>query len=171
MRTSASILRRVLLLSQSSLHDLSQNADSRSWDFGDGTNSTEQNPIHTYSAVGTYNVKLTVSNENDIVSKPATVTVQAYITSPITPVADFNVNPTSGDAPLTVQFTDSSQNAVRWAWSFGDGATSTEQNPTHTYSTAETYTVNLSVSNANGTDSKIATVTVDPNEIRPYTTQ
>ena len=62
-----------------------------------------------------------------------------------------------------MQFTDSSQNAVRWAWSFGDEATSTEQNPTHTYSTAETYTVNLSVSNANGTDSKIATVTVDPN--------
>ncbi len=144
-------------------NDLSQNADSRSWDFGDGTNSTEQNPIHTYSAVGTYNVKLTVSNENDIVSKLATVTVQAYITSPITPVADFNVNPTSGDAPLTVQFTDSSQNAVRWTWSFGDGATSTEQNPTHTYFSAGNYIVSLTVNNANGTDSKIATVTVDSN--------
>ena len=73
--------------------DLSQNAESRSWDFGDGTNSTEQNPTHTYSTVGTYTVKLTVSNKNDTDLKVATITVQEY---KVLPVADFNANPTSG---------------------------------------------------------------------------
>ncbi len=128
-----------------SFTDLSQNADSRIWNFGDGTNSTEQNPTHTYSTAGTYTVNLTVSNKNDTVSKLGTVTVQAYIPPPVTPinpVADFNANPTEGYAPLTVQFTDSSQNVAGWNWNFGDGATSTEQSPQHTYSTAGTYTVN-----------------------------
>ena len=48
---------------------------SRNWDFGDGTNSTEQSPIHVYSAAGTYTVNLTVSNGNGTASKTATITV------------------------------------------------------------------------------------------------
>jgi PGF-pre-PGF domain-containing protein len=143
--------------------DLSQNEDSRIWNFGDGTNSTDPNPTHTYSTVGTYTVSLTASNKNDSEPKFGTVTVQAYVPPPVTPinpVADFNANPTEGYAPLTVQFTDSSQNAVGWNWDFGDGAKSNDQNPEHTYSAEGTYNVNLVASNTNGTSSKTATITV-----------
>jgi len=135
--------------------DLSQNATSRSWDFGDGANSTEQNPTHTYSAVGTYIVNLTVSNKNDTDSKTLEITVQRIL-----PVADFSANPTSGYAPLSVQFIDLSQYATSRNWNFGDGVTSTEQNPKHIYSAAGTYTVNLTANNENGTNPKLATITV-----------
>ncbi len=66
------------------------------------------------------------------------------------PVANFSSNVTEGYAPLSVQFTDLSENATVWYWDFGDVSNSTEQNPTHTYSTAGNYTVNLTVSNAVG---------------------
>ena len=77
-----------------------------------------------------------------------------------TPVTDFTANITSGYAPLTVSFTYLSENATEWNWDFGDENTSIEQNPVHTYSTAGSYAVNLTVSSENGTDSKIATITV-----------
>ena len=79
---------------------------------------------------------------------------------PEPPVADFSANITSGYAPLSVLFTDLFENATEWNWDFGDGATSIEHNPVHTYSAAGNYTVNLTVSNSNGTDSKLATITV-----------
>ena len=61
---------------------------------------------------------------------------------------------------LSVLFTDRSQNAIVWKWNFGDGGISAEQNPMHTYSTEGTYTVNLEVSNSNGTALKTVTITV-----------
>ena len=137
--------------------DLSQNAESRNWDFGDGTNSTEQDPQHTYSSTGNFTVNLTITNKNNTVSKFATVTVQEY---KVLPTADFNANPMSGYASLTVQFTDSSQNATEWNWDFGDGATSNDPNPSHIYSSEGTYNVNLVASNANGTAQKMVTITV-----------
>ena len=69
------------------------------------------------------------------------------------PIANFNINITSGNVPLTIQFTDLSTDATEWGWDFGDGATSTELNPTHTYLAAGVYTVNETVSNINGTNS------------------
>lgn len=67
--------------------------------------------------------------------------------------AAFTANITSGPAPLTVQFTDISTGApIEWAWEFGDGATSTEQHPVHTYTTAGAYTVNLTVTNGYDSD-------------------
>jgi len=83
---------------------------------------------------------------------------------PEPPVADFSANITSGYAPLYVQFTDLSKNATEWDWDFGDGDTSIEQNPVHTYSVAGIYTVNLTVSNENGKDSELATIEVLPPE-------
>ena len=77
----------------------------------------------------------------------------------VLPVANFSSNVTNGYAPLSVQFNDSSENAATWNWDFGDGANSTQLNPTHTYSAAGTYTVNLTVSNGNGMDSKTAQIT------------
>ena len=69
------------------------------------------------------------------------------------PVADFEGNPTSGSAPLTVDFTDlSTYNPTSWQWEFGDGETSSQQNPTHTYDDEGTYTVKLTVTNSYGSD-------------------
>jgi len=138
--------------------DLSKNATSWNWNFGDGTNSTEQNPIHTLSEKGEYTVNLTVSNENGTDSKSATISVDSLL-----PLAKFVSNVTSGSSPLSVQFTDQSESATGWNWNFGDGTNSTEQNPMHTFSVAGNYTVNLTVSNENGTDSKVATINVSEN--------
>jgi len=85
----------------------------------------------------------------------------------VLPVANFSTNVTSGYAPLTAQFTDLSENSIGWNWDFGDGNTSTEQSPAHTYSSAGTYTVNLTVSNQNGTASKSVIITV-PEIPGPY---
>jgi PKD repeat protein len=80
--------------------------------------------------------------------------------TPVAPEANFSSNVTEGYAPLSVRFTDLSENAVSFYWNFGDGATSTQQNPVHTYSKAGNYTVNLTATNAYGTDSKLATINV-----------
>jgi PKD repeat protein len=69
----------------------------------------------------------------------------------VSPVANFTGTPSSGTAPLTVAFTDSSTNTpTSWSWSFGDGSTSTSQNPSHTYTSAGTYTVALTATNSAG---------------------
>ena len=123
--------------------DLSTNVTSLYWDFGDGFNSTEQNPIHTYSIAGNYTVNLTAINGNGKVSKLATITVEAV---PEKPIASFSETPTSGNAPVTVNFTDTSTGIPTWwKWSFGDGIYSTQQNPVHTYNRVGKFTVNLIV--------------------------
>ena len=81
--------------------------------------------------------------------------------------ADLTASPTSGTAPLAVSFTDvSTGGPTSWSWNFGDGNTSTQQNPTHTYSTAGTYSVSLTASNATGSATASKTnyivVTVPP---------
>ena len=82
--------------------------------------------------------------------------------SKVLPIANFNANPMSGYAPLAVQFTDASQNAASRSWDFNnDGiADSSEVSPVHTYTAPGTYTANLTVSNANRTNSKTAPITV-----------
>lgn len=77
------------------------------------------------------------------------------------PVSNFSTSVDSGVAPLSVQFTDLSQNATEWKWDFGDGETSTDESPTHIYSTAGTYTANLTISDENGTSSQTATISVE----------
>lgn len=63
------------------------------------------------------------------------------------PVADFTAVPRAGTAPLAVQFTDASSDATGWSWDFGDGGTSTAQNPVHTYTAAGSYPVTLTATN------------------------
>ena len=107
--------------------------------------STEQNPTHTYTTPGTYPVTLQAYNAGGY---NASTTVD-YITVSALPVADFMANVTAGIAPLTVALTDNSIGSpTEWVWVFGDGATSTEQNPVHTYAVAGNYTVSLNASNA-----------------------
>jgi PKD repeat protein len=136
-----------------------QNAASISWDFGDGTNSTAENPVHTYTAAGNNTVNLTAINGNGTASKLATITV---LNRGILATA-FSASPTSGHAPLSVSFTDLSTGLpISWEWLFGDGINSTQQNPTHIYSKAGQYSVTLTVGNlgGNGTETMFTCVTV-----------
>lgn len=134
------------------------------WDFGDGTpTSAFQNPNHTYTAAYTYNVSLTIINPwgTNTTIKPFNVTGAPL--SP--PVANFTATPTAGNAPLPVQFTDTSVGTgiTSWNWDFGDGNTSTSQNPSHTYATNGTYTVTLVVTNPAGQSAPVTkTITVQP---------
>ena len=115
---------------------------SRSWTFGDGGTSSAQNPSHQYTSTGTYTVSLTVTGPGGT----DTETKTGYITvSETPPVADFSGTPTTGNRPLTVQFTDNSTNVTSRSWTFGDGGTSTQLNPSHQYSSTGTYTVTLTV--------------------------
>jgi len=116
------------------------------WDFGDGTTSTEQSPTHLYTAAGAYTVSLNASNAYGYnISTPTTITVLEPL------VANFTASTTTGPAPLVVQFSDvSAGNPTAWLWSFGDGNTSTDQNPIHTYTAPGNYTVNLTASTASG---------------------
>lgn len=145
-----------------SFTDSSTGATSWFWKFGDGNTSNEMNPTHTYSKAGNYTVVLTVKNENSSNSKNQNIIVQrAQDQETVLPMADFYADTTSGYAPLSVQFTDNSQNTNGWNWNFGDGTNSIDQSPTHTYSAAGTYTVSLTTTNENGTSqTKTATITV-----------
>jgi PKD repeat protein len=136
------------------------NPTSWSWDFGDpgsgsADTSTSQNPSHEYDSDGTYTVALTATNANGSTTKTAV----GLIVVGTAPVAAFSGAPTSGSAPLLVDFTDASTGTpTSWTWDFGDpgsGAddTSIDPNPSHTYQADGTYTVKLTVSNATGTDS------------------
>jgi PKD repeat protein len=80
------------------------------------------------------------------------------------PTADFVGTPTSGMAPLTVNFTDQSLGATSWSWDFGDTGTSSDRNPTYVYTAPGTYTVTLTVTNSYGSDTEIKTnyITVQP---------
>ncbi len=109
-------------------------------------------------------------NGNSDIYMCSTLKEEPELIMPVMPVANFSCNVTSGNMPLTVQFADSSENVNGWNWNFGDGNSSVEQNPVHTFSSAGNYTVNLIVSNENGTDSKNATINV-LNNTKPPTTE
>jgi PGF-pre-PGF domain-containing protein len=134
--------------------------DTYLWDFGDGTNSTEQNPMHTYSSSGNYTFELTVSNAagNYTEKKKGYINVNS-VASKL--VASFTAFPTTVNAPLNVAFTDTSTGSpTSWNWNFGDGTNSNQQNPTNIYSSAGNYIVTLTISNENGTASNTATINV-----------
>ncbi|HNX17352.1 MAG TPA: PKD domain-containing protein [Methanoregula sp.] len=122
------------------------------WNFGDGSNSTLENPDHTFAANQAYDVSLTVSNP--YCRNAATVTNSVVVGKPL---ADFIASPTSDIVPVTITFTDTSLGSpTQWNWSFGDGAwtNGTTQNPTHTYTSPGTYTVSLTASNGYGSTTK-----------------
>ncbi len=132
--------------------------DGWSWDFGDGTGtSVAQNPSYTYNSPGVYTVTLIASSSGQGCSDDE-VRVDLIEVLPA-PTAAFSGAPTSGEAPLTVDFTDeSSGSPTSWDWDFGDGVgTSTLRNPSYTYTSPGTYTVILTATNSCGSD--IATET------------
>ncbi|MEO7801845.1 MAG: PKD domain-containing protein, partial [Ginsengibacter sp.] len=199
---------------------------SYTWDFGDGTTSTEKNPVHQYNKGGSYNLRLIVKNNTgctDTLIKPNAITLgninasfnlpdkicagaSAVITNSSTPlpgsviwyfsdgdtasllntsktfakaglykikmVANFGAcldsleknievldkplanfladNTTDCKAPLPVSFKNTSINGVSYLWNFGDGQTSVEKDPVHTYVKKGSYNVSLTVNNAAG---------------------
>jgi YVTN family beta-propeller protein len=161
--------------------DQSENAEKWKWDFGDGTVSAEQNPAHIYSAAGNYTVSLTVSNKKGMdsisfalnVSEPQVPIPDKSLlplTKSLSRLANFVSNVSRGYAPLSVQFTDTSENAAEWDWDFGDGTGSAEQNPVHTYYEAGNYTVRLTVKTEEGTGSKTASINVFHRFVYAYVT-
>ena len=137
------------------------------WDFGDGTTSTDQNPTHVYSTPGTYTVTLIATNN----AGSGKLTLTNYITVNYpAPIAGFTANTTKGTAPIKVKFTDSSTgNVSGYIWNFGDGTTSTDQNPTHTYKNPGNYTVKLTVTNHGGSSTVTSLITVQ-NHVLPTAT-
>ena len=144
---------------------------NRSWDFGDSSTGSSAMVAKTYSNPGTYTVALTVMDSvgnSDAAIKTDLITVT--VAPPPPPIADFSANPTSGTTPLTVNFTDSSAGDITsWVWDFGDGNSSTSQNPTHNYTVAGTYTVKLTAKGPGGSDSWTESnyITVSPSNPPP----
>jgi PKD repeat protein len=125
----------------------SVNAVSWHWDFGYSTTSASQNPAHTYTTGGVYTVTLHAFSADGCEH----IYIRNNIVNVQSPVADFNATPTTGCAPLTVDFSDSSAgNIVQWFWDFGNGNTSSQQNPSQTYSSTGNYSVMLIVTNSSG---------------------
>jgi len=104
--------------------------------------------------LGNHTLKAT-SFDNDGGSTSDEITVTIIESSGNVPVANFSSNITSGTAPLSINFTDqSTNNPTGWQWTFGDGGTNTQQNPSHTYNTDGSYTVTLTVTNSSGSDTE-----------------
>jgi len=136
---------------------------SWSWTFGDGGVSTARNPSHTFGDTGSYTVALTA--QNPLGANTLTRAGYISVTPPTAPVANFTAAPTSGQAPLLVHFTDTSSGLpTSWTWDFGDGGASAAQNPSHTYASEGMYTVILTATNAQGSNSKTRSdcITVTP---------
>ena len=134
---------------------------ARAWNFGDTGTSAQQNPTHTYNDAGTYTVSLTATGPGG----PHTETKTNYVVVSAPSIANFSASPESGGVPLTVAFTDlSTPNVTGWSWDFGDTGSSSLQDPTHTYTTAGTYSVSLTVEGPGGSDTLLMTdlITVHP---------
>ncbi len=143
--------------SEVTFENLSSGASSLVWDFGDeesvdwSVEDTEDdpdfNPVHAYKTAETFVATLTATNYLGVqvsVSK----NIEGLVLST---VPDFTFDVSS----LTVDFTDASILAVSYSWDFGDGNTSTEASPTHTYAVAGTYDVTLTTTNDAGVSRSI----------------
>ena len=147
--------------------DLSSgNIASWNWDFGDGATSSSQNPSHTYAQAGSYWVSLHIADSTnncmDSISQNIIVTANP---SPCLADFSYSVSPTNN---MIYTFTDlSSGNITSWNWHFGDGTTSSTQNPSHTYTQAGSYWVSLhiidSINNCLDSISQNIIVTANPN--------
>ncbi len=115
------------------------------WTFGDGSTSTQINPVKIYTVAGTYPIKLL----SDFGACKDSITKSIVVLEK--PISNFNSpNPNSCKAPHQVNFVSSSVNAISYNWSFGDGGTSTQPNPSYTYTAAGNYDVTLVTTNALG---------------------
>ena len=143
------------------------------WDFGDTGTSTAQNPTHTFANPGTYTAKVTVDDGH---GGTANDTVSITVTQPNRPPTVTAGRTPTGDvaAGTAISFTataaDPDNDTLTYAWDFGDGGSSTQQNPTHTYATAGTYSAKVTVSDGKGgTANDTSAVTVTGSSCPPGT--
>jgi len=135
---------------------------SYSWTFGDGGTSTAANPSHAYTAAGSYTVSLRVTDNQGAQSTTTSKTVT--VTAPNQPpTANFTFSCSALSCNFTSTSSDPDGSIASYSWTFGDGATSTAQNPSHVYAAGGTYTASLRVTDNQGaqstTTSKSVTVT------------
>lgn len=124
---------------------------SYKWAFGDGTTSTDSVPTHTYSNVGGYTVGLVVTTASGCAD---TLIITDAVLVGRKPKAGFYGDPLTVCAQDGIQFTDTSRgNITDWLWDFGDGGTSTEQNPFHQFGDTGYQTIKLTVSSNGCSDS------------------
>ncbi len=128
--------------------DQSTDADgtiaSRHWNFGDGTTSTQRNPSRRYASAGQYTVTLQVTDDDgatDNQSHPANPTAAPSPNDP--PRAEFEVTCQDLRCTFVDRSTDDDGSLTSWSWNFGDGSTSSERNPSHTYAAEGHYDVLL----------------------------
>ena len=138
----------------------SKNADFYYWDFGDSWSSNEKNPKHAFQNKRNYLVKLSISKQTEIDGNYAeeTDTLSKNVNVSIgVPVSCFEYKQTSNH---TIVFTDCSFRVTEYLWDFGDGTTSTEKSPTHTFSTYGLFKVLLTTSNDGISDTISKTIDV-----------
>jgi PKD repeat protein len=131
------------------------------WAFGDGETASVQNPSHTYPATGNYAWTLTVSLDGEVCSRGGTVTVE----EPCSLDCSASASPPSGPAPLAVAFVGQAfpthcAGEPTYAWAFGDGESSTQQNPSHTYTEPGVYAWAFSVTAGGATCARDGSITV-----------
>ncbi|MEM1247677.1 MAG: PKD domain-containing protein [Acidobacteriota bacterium] len=133
---------------------------SWAWNFGDGTTSDDQNPSHSFASAGAYDVTLQVAGS----SGSSSFAEQVVVLAPVTLQADFGFAPPRPEVGAEIRFVDQTSGfPTIWAWDFGDGAESSEQNPRHVYSEPGAYEVRLRVTEASGASDVVqGIVTVDP---------
>ena len=166
----AGVVGQALAFDGSGSRDPDSDSLAFAWTFGDGGSAVGATPSHTYAATGQFTVVLTVSDGR---GGTATATTSATITPPPppnrNPVANAN-GPYTANAGAVIQFSsagssDPDDDALTFAWDFGDGGTSTAANPAHTYQTAGPYTARLTVADGRGgsaTATAGVTVTSEP---------
>jgi PKD repeat protein len=141
--------------------NLSTDAETFKWEFGDGNTSTDRNPSHTYRAAGTFTIKLVAKGKGGEAEVTKTITVASPEPDP---VADFTFSPQSGiKVGDQVTFTNRSSNAATYEWNFGDGGTSTSPSPRYRFTEQGTFTVTLTARSPSGAkvSTKTATITVE----------
>jgi cyclophilin family peptidyl-prolyl cis-trans isomerase/chitodextrinase len=116
----------------------SKKAETYSWDFGDGTSSTEATPTHRYEKAGTYTVLLKAEKGGKVSEISQTVKI-----NPLPLSAAFEMQMKGDAAPIEVSFKNKSQSASSYMWDFGDNTKSSEENPVHLYRFSGKYTVKL----------------------------
>ncbi|MCI1751486.1 MAG: PKD domain-containing protein [Flavobacteriales bacterium] len=145
------------------------NSVNQNWDFGDGNTDTQfAPPPHTYSTPGTYVISLTAYN-NMTCDNTVTDTVHVY-TPPQPVIGAQNVCEGSPAQFADLTITEPGNAIVQWAWDFGDGATSTDQAPTHMYTAGGDFTVTLTVTTPYCSGTSSTTFHVEPKPAASFNT-
>ena len=150
-----------------SFTNCSSDATSYSWSFGDGTTSSQSSPSKSWATAGSKTVRLTATGPGGSDTRTTTVTVSETPPPPVEPTACFTASPSSVETGESASFNNCSSDATSYSWSFGDGTTSTQANPSKSWTTAGSKTVRLTATGPGGTDTATRTITVTATAAKP----